>query len=67
MAKHEEKYCTSCNQLFECKVGSISLCQCNQIELNVGAKQYIQQRFDDCICINCLKKINEKYQINSNE
>jgi Cysteine-rich CWC len=63
MPKHEEKYCKSCNQLFECKVGSITLCQCNTIELNEGAKLFVQQRFEDCICIDCLKKINEENQI----
>lgn len=31
---NEEKYCPRCNALFECKVGSISLCQCTRVKVS---------------------------------
>jgi hypothetical protein len=55
--KHEQKYCQRCNAVFECKVGSIILCQCSQIELTENTKAYLQQNYLDCICINCLHEI----------
>jgi hypothetical protein len=63
MCQHEEKYCPSCRQKFECKVGSIHLCQCSTIILTEQEKYFIQQQFDDCLCVNCLQKIKEKFSL----
>jgi hypothetical protein len=61
MSNHEIKYCPSCNQQFECKVGSINLCQCTTIQLTEPEKQFIEEKFDDCLCVNCLQKIKESF------
>ncbi len=57
MSLHEIKYCPSCNQKFECKVGSIYLCQCSTIKLSEKEKNYVENKYSDCLCINCLQKI----------
>ncbi|MGD1839464.1 MAG: cysteine-rich CWC family protein [Thermonemataceae bacterium] len=57
MNKHERKPCARCQQLFECKVGSIQLCHCNTIVLNDEEKKYLQTHFDDCLCADCLQFI----------
>ena len=65
MNLHEQKYCQRCNATFECKVGSINLCQCSQIELTENTKAYLQQNYFDCICINCLREL-QSILINNN-
>ncbi len=62
MCHHEQKYCPRCNKSFECKVGSIHLCQCSEIELTVEEKYFIQLKFDDCLCINCLYQLKEIFR-----
>lgn len=64
LASHEQKYCQRCNATFECKVGTINLCQCSQIDLNETTKAYLQQNYKDCICITCLKEIQEILFVN---
>lgn len=55
MTKHEQKLCPRCNIQFECKVGSIDLCQCNTIVLDEGEKSFIKEHYDDCLCAPCMK------------
>lgn len=57
MRKHEEKYCPICNSLFECKVGDVINCQCNAIQLTDADRNFLSKTTFDCVCINCLKKI----------
>jgi hypothetical protein len=61
MCQHEQKHCPRCKQVFECKVGSIHLCQCSNIPLTTEEKYFIQQQFEDCLCINCLHQLKESY------
>lgn len=62
MIKHEEKYCPRCKTLFECKLGSILLCQCNAVTLNEQERDYIRGRFDDCLCADCIKILKGEYR-----
>jgi len=55
MANHENKYCPRCNEPFECKVGSILLCQCHGFDFSDLEKDYIRNTYPDCLCRNCLK------------
>jgi hypothetical protein len=61
MQKHEQKICAKCNATFECKVGSIHLCQCSTIQLTENERYFIQQQFADCLCINCLIHLKDEY------
>jgi hypothetical protein len=59
MCKHEDKYCPRCNNLFECKVGNISQCQCNSIQLTEAETAFIDQQYNDCLCLACLKELKK--------
>jgi nicotinate-nucleotide--dimethylbenzimidazole phosphoribosyltransferase len=61
MPQHEIKSCPRCNIVFECKVGSISLCQCSSITLSSEEQAFIDTKYQDCLCVNCLKDIKNKY------
>ncbi len=61
MPHHEEKICPRCQARFECKVGSINLCQCQTVRLTDEERAYIQSRFDDCLCANCLLELKREY------
>lgn len=61
MKKHEEKYCPRCKIRFECKVGSILLCQCNSVNLNEEERNFLQEKYDDCLCANCMKELKMEF------
>lgn len=65
MEKHEEKYCPRCTIRFECKVGSILLCQCNSIDLTEGERNFLQEKYDDCLCANCMKEMKTEFHNNA--
>ncbi|MBK8519651.1 MAG: cysteine-rich CWC family protein [Ferruginibacter sp.] len=60
MCKHEEKLCPRCSVAFECKAGSIMQCQCSGIQLTVEESAFIQAKYEDCLCINCLFELQHK-------
>lgn len=64
MIKHEKKYCPKCNSVFECKVGSILLCQCTTVKLNEKERDYMKEKFDDCLCADCMKEVRAEYHNN---
>lgn len=64
MCKHEEKLCPRCKTGFECKVGSILLCQCMNVPLDEAERDYMRERFEDCVCAECLKAVKEEYHDN---
>jgi hypothetical protein len=59
---HEEKHCQKCGQGFECKAGSISQCQCTGIQLTVEERSFIEKKYEDCLCVNCLKILQAEYR-----
>jgi len=61
MCKHEEKICARCNKGFECKVGNIAICQCTAVKLTIEEQEFIEATYKDCLCIDCLKEIKNKY------
>jgi hypothetical protein len=61
MCRHEEKHCPRCSIAFECKAGTIAQCQCSAIRLSAEESAFIQARYDDCLCINCLRDLQKKY------
>jgi hypothetical protein len=64
MCAHEKKYCPRCQAHFECKVGSILLCQCTAVTLNENERDYMRERFEDCLCANCMKEVKAEYHNN---
>ena len=74
MCKHEEKSCPRCQQTFECKVGDVHQCQCFGIDFNAEEKTFIEGRYNDCLCRNCLLELKqrsvlftEKYSLDANK
>ena len=63
MPQHESKSCPRCNNPFECKVGNIGLCQCSSIILTIEERSFIESKYQDCLCGNCLKDMKNKYII----
>ena len=61
MPQHEKKQCPRCNNGFECKTGSILLCQCSKIELTAEQLEYCNTQYDDCLCLSCLKELRTEY------
>ena len=61
MPKHEKKSCPRCHTEFECKTGSILLCQCSQIEMSAEQLEYSNSQYDDCLCLSCLKELRTEY------
>jgi flavin reductase (DIM6/NTAB) family NADH-FMN oxidoreductase RutF len=61
MCLHEAKYCPRCTKTFECKVGNITQCQCYGVALSAVERAYIDSRFTDCVCRNCLLQLKNDY------
>jgi hypothetical protein len=61
MCMHEEKICPRCGNGFECKLGSITECQCSGISLNDEERAFIEERYDDCLCRSCLVELKSRY------
>ena len=61
MPKHEKKHCPRCESEFECKTGSILLCQCSQIEMTAEQLEYSCTQYNDCLCLSCLQNLRTEY------
>ncbi|MFO8024918.1 cysteine-rich CWC family protein [Thiohalophilus sp.] len=61
MPKHETKECARCNTHFECKSGSIMLCQCQTVVLSTEQLEYINEQYEDCLCSRCLLAVRGEY------
>jgi len=58
---HEERICPRCRQEFECKTGSILLCQCQTVALDETQLAWIAERYDDCLCSRCLRELRSLF------
>ena len=63
MRKHEQKRYPRCQALFECRSGSILLCQCQTVYLEPEHLEYVSERYTDCLCAACLKRVRAEYEI----
>lgn len=59
--KHDRVACPRCGTVYECKVGSINLCQCMSVQLTVEQRQYIGLLYSGCLCADCLKALRTDY------
>jgi hypothetical protein len=63
MLSPEAKICSRCNLAFECKADDIANCQCNNIQLNVEERAFIEEHYRDCLCGNCLLQLKNGYAL----
>jgi hypothetical protein len=63
MCQHETKNCSRCKTEFECKPGNITQCQCYSIVLSTEQRAYIEQRYNDCLCKNCLQYLSDELNL----
>lgn len=59
--KHESVACPRCSRSFECRVGSINLCQCQAVTLTSDQRQYIDSLYAGCLCADCLLALRTDY------
>ena len=51
------KLCERCGVKFECKADDISNCNCFSIELSHLVQAELKEKYHDCLCADCLKRI----------
>jgi hypothetical protein len=61
MIKHEQKICQRCKAAFECKVGSVALCQCSTIKLTPEERDHLAKGYSDCLCVHCMKEVTTAF------
>lgn len=61
MPLHEAKTCPRCTIAFECKAGDITQCQCYGLHLSVEERAFVEERYRDCLCANCLQELKNNY------
>ena len=64
-AKHEHVGCPRCQRHFECRVGSINLCQCQTLTLTDDQHRYIRSLYEGCLCADCLLALRTEYNQHS--
>jgi hypothetical protein len=62
VSKYEFKICSRCSSTFECKPGNITQCQCYGVKLTRDEILFIKELYNDCLCVNCLKKLKILYK-----
>ena len=50
--------CPRCGKTFEC-VHSID-CWCVKVQLKDSTKAYLKEHYSDCLCKECLEKLNDQ-------
>jgi ribosomal protein L34E len=61
---HESKTCQRCKTIFECKAGSVTQCQCYEVQLSAEEHNYIEKNYTDCLCKNCLLELQKEFHLN---
>ncbi|WP_460958183.1 cysteine-rich CWC family protein [Spirosoma litoris] len=59
--KHEHTACPRCHRTFECRVGSINLCQCQVVQLTDAQRQYVSSTYQGCLCADCLLAVRTEF------
>jgi hypothetical protein len=52
------KICPHCQKKFECRNDNVLECDCVHVILSREALDYISSRYNDCLCVDCLREIN---------
>ena len=61
MPEHEKKQCPRCSAEFECKTGTILLCQCSNISLSAEQIEYVNSKYTECLCLSCLNELRTEF------
>ncbi|WP_089761793.1 cysteine-rich CWC family protein [Chitinophaga terrae (ex Kim and Jung 2007)] len=61
MPCHETITCPRCGRPFECRVGTILQCQCQEVVLSEAETAYIRQQYNGCLCADCLRDMKVAY------
>lgn len=61
MPQHDPQICPRCSKDFVCRVGDVPNCQCSSITLTVEERAFIEDRYHDCLCIDCLRDLKDNY------
>jgi hypothetical protein len=61
MLLHETKTCPRCKESFECRSGNITQCHCYGVELTAELRAFVEQRFNDCLCLDCLRYLQQEH------
>lgn len=59
MTAHEAKDCPRCGATFECRVGSITRCQCSDVAMDSETAERLALTYGDCLCRGCLLALAE--------
>lgn len=59
------KICPNCKQSFECCANDISKCHCIAITIDSKTLELLKDDFDDCLCGDCLVKMEHLLPNNS--
>ncbi len=57
MPRHEELFCPRCGDSFECKLGSVLICECSSVELSEEQRSHIRNLYVGCLCAACLLEL----------
>ncbi|HVW98557.1 MAG TPA: cysteine-rich CWC family protein [Mucilaginibacter sp.] len=63
MTKHEIIGCERCGVRMECKANAYTKCDCSKVQLNLNEVQYIAERYEGCMCPNCLQELQQEYRL----
>ncbi|HEY4965223.1 MAG TPA: cysteine-rich CWC family protein, partial [Puia sp.] len=55
----KQKICPRCKKEFNCHAENISACACSKVTLSNGTKSFLANTFYDCLCTDCLEKLNQ--------
>ncbi|MDP4206305.1 MAG: cysteine-rich CWC family protein [Bacteroidota bacterium] len=56
------KKCPHCGKEFECRHDDIVNCQCATVVLTPEERQYLASIYNDCVCVECIKKLKEEFR-----
>ncbi|MFW2373629.1 MAG: cysteine-rich CWC family protein [Gammaproteobacteria bacterium] len=60
----EIKTCPHCLQVFKCGWHDVTSCQCGCVNLDQCYRDYISNKYDDCLCVKCLEQLCREYDAN---
>ncbi len=61
MPLHKIKNCPHYSQVIPCRMGDIGHCDSTRIHLSLEEKAFVEDRYHNCLCLNCLKDLKNKY------